>query len=240
MGFDCARFVPALAAACLFGVASAPAFAAEVSPWDQDIRSAARLIAAGALNQSDGHVLRAGVEIKLTPGWKTYWRYPGDSGVPPVFDFSASDNVKAVRVLYPAPHRFDDGGGTSIGYSGGVIFPLQVTAQHAGRPVTLRMKLSYAACEKLCVPAKAQVELVLTDAKTALDATLAAFEARVPKLGRVGDEGWPSIRAVRREAGGAKPKIVVELAAPAGAAVDLFAEGPTEQWALPLPTPVTG
>lgn len=229
-----------LTAGCLLGAAAAPALAAEASPWDNDLRSAARLIAASARHQADGRVFRAGVEIKLQPGWKTYWRYPGDSGVPPTFDFSASENVKAVTVLYPAPHRFDDGGGTSIGYSRGVILPLQVTAQDAGKPVTLRMKLSYAACEKLCVPAKAQAELVLTGAATALDATLEAVEARVPKPGRVGDAGALAVRAVHREPGGAKPKIVVDLAAPAGVAVDLFAEGPTAEWALPLPTPVAG
>ena len=58
--------------------------------------------------------LRAGIEIKLQPGWHTYWRYPGDSGVPPRFDFSGSDNVASVKVLYPAPHLFtDETGNTS-------------------------------------------------------------------------------------------------------------------------------
>ena len=88
-----------------------PVFAADVSPWDNDIRSAARLVAANARDESGARVLRAGVEIKLEPGWKTYWRYPGDSGVPPVFDFSASDNVKEATVLFPAPMRFPDGAG---------------------------------------------------------------------------------------------------------------------------------
>ncbi len=240
IGFDCARFMPFLAASCLAGAAAAPAFAADSSPWDQDLRSSARLIAASAVGESGSRVLRAGVEIKLLPGWKTYWRYPGDSGVPPVFDFAASENVKSVTVLFPAPKRFDDGGGTSIGYSGEVIFPLHVVVQDAGKPVTLRMKLAYAACEKLCVPAKAEATLVLTGAKTAFDAALAAVEARVPKPGRIGDAGALAIRAVTRQSGPGKPRIVVDLVAPAGVAVDLFAEGPTADWALPLPAPVAG
>ena len=103
-------------------------------------------------------MFRAGVEIKLKPGWKTYWRYPGDSGVPPVLTFSQSENVKAVTVLYPAPTRFaDGGGGNSIGYKGGVILPLRVVPRDAARPVVLRLKLDYAACEKLCVPADGAV-----------------------------------------------------------------------------------
>ena len=73
------------------------------------MRSAARLIAASS-PAKDG-TLHAGIEIRLDQGWKTYWRYPGDSGIPPQFDFSASENVKAVTVLWPAPQRFDDGGG---------------------------------------------------------------------------------------------------------------------------------
>ena len=75
-------------------------------------------------------------------------------GVPPVFDFSKSQNVKSVAVLYPAPSRFPDGaGGNSIGYKGLVVLPLHVVPQDAGKPVTLNLKLDYAVCEKLCVPA---------------------------------------------------------------------------------------
>ena len=113
-----------LAAASLLGAGSCAAIAADASPWDDHMQSAARLIAARAHNESGGRVFRAGVEIKLKEGWKTYWRYPGDSGVPPALDFSRSQNVKAVTVLYPAPMRFPDGaGGTSIGYKDVVILP---------------------------------------------------------------------------------------------------------------------
>ena len=217
------------------------AIAADVSPWDDDLQSAARLIAARAHNESGGRVFRAGVEIKLKEGWKTYWRYPGDSGVPPVLDFSKSQNVKAVTVLYPAPMRFPDGaGGNSIGYKGVVILPLHVVPEDAGKPVTLNLKLDYAVCEKLCVPAEAKLELLLTGAANANDATLSAAEARVPKRAAIGDSGTPAIRAVRREAGSGKPRVVVDVAAPAGAPLTLFAEGPTPQWALPLPEPVAG
>ena len=160
------HLLPILAAASLFGAASSAAIAADASPWDDDLQSAARLIAAQAHNESGGRVFRAGVEIKLKEGWKTYWRYPGDSGVPPVLDFSKSQNVKSVTVLYPAPTRFPDGaGGNSIGYKGDVILPLHVVPQDAGKPVTLDLKLDYAVCEKLCVPAEAKLELMLTGSR---------------------------------------------------------------------------
>src|SRR5437868_2577169 len=220
-----AHLLPALAGASLLGLVSSAANAADVSPWDDGGQSAARLIAAHARNEAGGRVFRAGVEIRLKEGWKTYWRYPGDSGVPPVLDFSKSQNLKAVTVRYPAPTRFSDGGGgNSIGYKGTVILPLHVVAQDASKPVTLNLKLDYAVCEKLCVPVEAKLELVLTGAETANEAALNAAEARVPKAVAVGDGGTPSIRTVRREAGSSKPRVTVDVAAPAGAPVTLFAE----------------
>src|SRR4249920_1276739 len=136
------HLLPILAAASLLGATSCAAIAADVSPWEDDAQSAVRLISARALNESGGRVFRAGVEIRLKDGWKTYWRYPGDSGVPPVLDFSKSQNVKAVTVLYPAPMRFSDGaGGNSIGYKGVVVLPLHVAPQDGRKPVTLRLKL---------------------------------------------------------------------------------------------------
>src|ERR1700727_970436 len=107
-----------IAAVTLIWFADAPAAQAQdASDWDMQAHTAARLIAGSMIKTSDAPFLRAGVEIKLDPGWKTYWRDPGDSGVPPTLDFSGSDNVKSVTVLWPAPELFPDGaGGKSIGY----------------------------------------------------------------------------------------------------------------------------
>src|SRR5215813_6075025 len=110
----------ALAATLEVMLAPAPYFnalAADSSSWDGDARSAVRLVAG---SRTSSGPLRAGVEVRLADGWKTYWRYPGDSGVPPIFDFSKSENIKFASVLWPAPHRFSDGGGASIGYKGDV------------------------------------------------------------------------------------------------------------------------
>jgi DsbC/DsbD-like thiol-disulfide interchange protein len=234
------RMAAAAVVAALFAALTSATIAADVSPWDDDLQSAARLVAAQASNDGS-RTLRAGLEIKLKPGWKTYWRYPGDSGVPPALDFSGAQNLKAVTGLYPAPQRFPVGaGGSSIGYTRNVIFPLHVVAQDGGRPVTLRVKLDYAVCEKLCVPAKAELELVLTGGASAQDAAIDAAEARVPRSAEIGGGGPLAIRAVHREAGAGKPRVVVDVAAPAGQMATLFAEGPTAQWALPLPEPVAG
>jgi len=234
------QWARAAAASALLAASSAcAAAAADASSWDGDARSAVRLVAGTAAGAS-GDTLRAGVEIRLAAGWKTYWRYPGDSGVPPVFDFSKSDNVESVAVMWPAPHRFTDDGGASVGYKGGVILPLRVVAQDPKRPVTLRLGLDYAICEKLCVPATGSARLDLARALSAHDVSLAAAEAQVPRTARLGEGAPLAIRTVRREPGNPHPRVIVEVEAPAAAPLDLFVEGPTEDWALPLPEPVAG
>src|SRR5215472_12551872 len=95
---------------------------ADVSAWDGDAHSAARVIA-GARPADRGAALRAGIEIRLQAGWHTYWRYPGDAGVPPRFDFAGSRNLKAVEVRYPAPRRLPEADLDTIGYDRGVILP---------------------------------------------------------------------------------------------------------------------
>ncbi len=225
-------------AACVLLLAAGEALAADdVSRWEGDARSAARLIAG---SQAKAGVLRAGIEIRLKSGWHTYWRYPGDAGVPPQFDSNGSQNVKRVDLLWPAPQRISEAGGAAIGYTGDVIFPLQVVAQDAAKPVVLRIKLDYAICEKLCVPAEAKLELALSTGTASRDAALVAAEARVPKKVALGEGGTLAIRTVRRETSAARPRVVVDVAAPAGNPVDLFAEGPTPQWALPLPAKIEG
>jgi DsbC/DsbD-like thiol-disulfide interchange protein len=146
----------ALAAALALLVTGAPARAADsfATDWAQGAKSQARLIAAGAD--------LAGFEIALAPGAITYWRDPGDSGLPPTLDFSASDNVASVEIKFPAPKRIKEAdGGEAFGYDGGVIFPLRVKPRDAAKPVRLALNADFAVCEKVCVPAKARFSLTL-------------------------------------------------------------------------------
>ena len=221
-----------LAACGIAVVLSAPTLAADESSWSQDTRSAIRLIAGSSKSSAAG--LRAGIEIILQPGWKTYWRYPGDSGVPPHFDFSGSENLKDAKVLYPTPHLFSDETGRSLGYKDRVIFPLAISPQQPGKPVRLHVKIDYAVCEKLCVPAEGRAELTLVPGATAQDSELKAAEARVPNVATAAQLGLTA----RRVNNGLKPLVAVDLAAPADQPVELFVEGPTPQWALPIPKPV--
>ena len=125
----------------------AAARAQDASPWDKQPHAQAQLIAGSVMKSADATYLHAGVEIRLDTGWKTYWREPGDSGVPPTFDFAGSDNVKSVTVLWPAPERFPDGaGGNSIGYVGRIVLPLRIVQKDAAKHSSLHLKLSFAVC----------------------------------------------------------------------------------------------
>lgn len=226
-------FCAALVSCVITALVGTTAQAADESPWNEDVRSAIRLIAGS--NKADDAALRAGIEVKLRPGWKTYWRYPGDSGVPPHFDFSGSENLKKADVLFPAPHLFTDETGQSLGYKDTVIFPVVVSPQQAGKPVRLRVKVDYAVCEKLCVPAEGRAELTLVTGDSKHNPVLATAETHVPKHVTAAQLGLTA----KRVNTGAKPSVIVELGVPTGKPVELFVEGPTPQWALPIPKPVT-
>ena len=216
-----------------------PLLAAEASRWDGDSRAAVRLIAGTARQEGGTRVLRAGIELKLGPGWKMYWRYPGDAGVPPRFDFAGSNNVSDISVLWPAPMRFSEDGTHLIVYKGHVVLPLRIVPTDPVRPVMIRLKLDYGICETFCVLAEAKSELVLSGEAIAHEPALAAAERRVPRKVHIGERDRLSILAIRREYGTTPSRIVVDVAAPDGASVELFAEGPTADWALPVPQQIS-
>jgi DsbC/DsbD-like thiol-disulfide interchange protein len=205
------------------------AHAQDASPWQKDAHSAVRLLA----GSRSGAVLLGGIAFQLEPGWKTYWRTPGDSGVPPRFDFSKSENIEAVTVLWPAPMKFDDGaGGYSLGYQNQVVLPLRIVAKNADKPVTLRADIQYAVCEKLCIPVEVNAELAIASVASTEDSALFAALDTVPKPANIGDPNPVTIRDVRREG---KSTVLVDVAVPDARKVNLFVEGPTPDWALPVP-----
>lgn len=220
------------AAVCLSNAATGQ----DASPWEGDSRSAVRLIA-GSWRQNDATHVLAGVEIRLKPGWHTYWRYPGDAGVPPRFDFTGSRNVKALDVLWPAPRRIREHGLSVIGYASDVILPLGIVPQNHAEPVTLHLNVDYAVCETLCVPQQATAHLVIAAGSSLRDSVLATARSRVPRKQVVGEGSALSVRSVRRVDGLPRSRALIDVAAPPGAMVDVFVEGPNTDWALPLPTP---
>lgn len=139
----------------------APAAAADLaSPWAVDRAVQARLIS-GATALGEAGPVSLGLHIELDKGWKTYWRSPGDSGLPPLFDWSKSENLAAVEVRWPAPLRFDEPGDLTHGYKNEIVLPLRAVAADRTKPLQLNLMLDYAICLDVCIPVQAVLSLTV-------------------------------------------------------------------------------
>jgi DsbC/DsbD-like thiol-disulfide interchange protein len=232
MLFPLRRSISRIAAAAAILV---PAYAhALESKWSDSGKSQVRLVVAGA-SAKEPQALRAGIEIRMLRGWHTYWRYAGDAGLPPRFDWSASENLERAKVLWPAPVRIAvEDGIESIGYKDTVLLPVRLYPQDPSKPVVVRMKLDYGVCEKICIPAAASLSITVPPGTGRSFPALDAAEARVPAKAKVGASGKLAVLSAKLERD-KKPAIVVDVAVPEGRPFDLLAEGPSEDWALPLP-----
>ncbi len=141
-------FVFALCGATLFG-APRP-----VHAMSQDEMLQAALLPGWRMD--DGHHM-AGLSLQLASGWKTYWRSPGEAGIPPVFDWAGSQNVKSVRVHWPSPVVFHTNGMQTVGYKGGVVLPLEVVPVDPAKPVHLQARVDMGICKDICMPAMIEV-----------------------------------------------------------------------------------
>ena len=103
--------------------------------------------------QMDSGAHMAAVDLTLAPGWKTYWRSPGDAGIPPSFDWSGSENVKSVRIHWPAPSVFETNGMQTIGYHDHLLLPIEVTPINLSLPVKLKVTVDLGVCDEICLPA---------------------------------------------------------------------------------------
>jgi DsbC/DsbD-like thiol-disulfide interchange protein len=197
------------------------------SDWVKGFNSQSRLIGGQV-----GQALYGGVEIAMPAGWKTYWRFPGESGVPPEFDWAASENLKSAKVLYPAPHRLSDPkAGDAIGYKDHVIFPVALTPAEPGKPVILRGKIAYGICKDICVPAEAELELTVAPDAAAPD-ELGAVLKSVPLVGAATTS--PALKSWRVAERDGKPALLLEIASKAPASADAFVAPPSGLY-LPLP-----
>lgn len=187
-----------LLCACL---AAGPVLAG-ASGWEKVEGGALRIVTESAPD-TDGH-LQGGLEIRLKPGWKTYWRDPGDAGVPPQVEITVDGRPAEARVEFPAPRRFDDGYAVWAGYDRDVILPFRVDT--GGRlPATLRAEIFIGMCDEICVPVQVSLEVDVgnPDGVAATMAGLAAlpkpahegFEAKLEKIGKDGIEVTLSVPA---------------------------------------------
>lgn len=122
----------------------------------------------------------AGLKLTLAPGWKTYWRAPGDAGIPPRFDWAGSQNLQAVTVEYPAPIVFEQSGMRSIGYKDEVILPLRIAPDAAQAPVTLQARVELGVCSDICMPETLTLSATLSSPSRQPTPAIAAALAQRP------------------------------------------------------------
>ena len=201
----------------IFAILCGPSLAAR-SDWVAAERSQLRLLVAGG----EASRLTGGIEILLEPGWHTYWRNPGETGVPPSFDFSGSDNVSRVEVQFPAPERYDDGASVSLVYRDEVVLPIAVTPTDDSRPVRLQLAARFGVCREICIPTRAGVELSVAPSPPEDplgQARVELYRSRVPappEAGRFDVEGATLDGDT----------LLIDVRAPDSAYADLFTEPP--------------
>jgi suppressor for copper-sensitivity B len=215
------------AAAALALLVAPPALAgAGASPWASTEQSQVRLLsAADAVGQ--GVSLEVGLHIRLEPGWKTYWRSPGDAGFPTLMDWSGSANLAAAEVHWPLPQRFHVFGLETLGYVDEVVLPVTVTLARPGQAAALRVRVDYAICKDICIPYQADLALDLAPGAaraTPFAALIGSYRSRVPARGASAE-----LTIERAAVRGSAPPQVLEVSARAHrsfAAPDLIVEGP--------------
>ena len=174
--------------------------------------------------QADGsHVV--GLLLDLAPGWKTYWRSPGDAGIPPRFDWAGSRNIAGLRALWPTPEAMDQNGMTSIGYPGDVVIPLMIRPESTGGEMRLTGRMELGVCKDVCVPAELRFSATLTPGDrrdprlvaalvdrplTAREAQVGQVSCRIPPV-----EGGVALTArIAMPSAGGQEFVVVETANP--------------------------
>ncbi len=132
--------------------------------------------------EAGGSDVWIGVRLNLGPGWKTYWKAPGDTGLPPEFDWSGSSNIVDAEVNWPAPSRLSILGFETVGYTHEVLFPVRLRVRDPAIETRISLKLAIYACSNICVREERVLAATIRpgvpgDSRSAID----AWRARVPQ-----------------------------------------------------------
>ena len=209
--------------ALALGVTSQIAQAA-TGAWQKSEFVEARLVSAvDGTGQLDA--IPAGLELRLKDGWKTYWRSPGDAGLPPTLDWSASRNFKSALMSYPAPHRFEVLKNQTFGYKDSVVFPIRVVPAEKGQALDLKAAVDVLVCAHICVPQSLELALTIgAGAPVPSDEAqlINRYQALVPQTGELG--GLKVVSAIMNGSGERPALEVTAQATEPLVAPDLFVE----------------
>ena len=219
-----ARISAVLAAFALVAGLAGQALAA-ASPWWKHDQGAVRLIASSDA-AGDAESVAVGLHFRMKPGWKIYWRSPGDAGFPPRPNWAGSENLAAAAVSWPAPTRFEVLELQTLGYKDEVVLPIAVSTFEPGKPVNLRAKVPFLTCDDICIPYTAELKLDLpagaeTTSREAL--LLQKFQSRVP---RAAGAALDVDKAEVASSGDKRALLISVRAAEPLAKPDVYVEGP--------------
>ena len=130
---------------------------AHADPADHDTRLT---VLSGWTTASGSQMI--GLRIDMAQGWKTYWRAPGDAGIPPQISWAGSTNIAGAAFHWPVPEVFYEGSARSIGYTDTVTIPMEVFPTQTGAAMQLSGQLDIGVCAEICVPVTLTFDMPLT------------------------------------------------------------------------------
>lgn len=197
------------------------------SPWAYTQQGDVRLISTVVGIGNNSSVL-VGLQFRLRPHWKIYWRTPGDAGYPPTIDWSGSKNLHNATIAWPAPHRFNAQGITVIGYENEIIFPITIMLEVPGTPLLIQASVNFLACSTICVPQRVQCVLFIRsgpEESSPFTRIVEHYASRVPRDDKsTGLRLTSATTQIDRNSGGG----LIEIEIDADSALDepdLFIEG---------------
>ncbi|PPR10538.1 MAG: Thiol:disulfide interchange protein DsbD [Alphaproteobacteria bacterium MarineAlpha11_Bin1] len=214
--------------AALTVVVAANGSSAMTSAWFESEHGKVRLIAGGETSGS-GKTLDLGLQFRMKPGWKIYWRSPGDAGFPPHINWAGSINFDSAKMSWPIPERFSVLGLETLGYKKEVVFPIIASVLETGKEVTLNASVRFLTCDDICVPYEANFLIRLpagVDMSTPQSGIINQWWKRVPAIGEVGPL---DIKEAELAGSGENTSLIIRgvserpLESP-----DLFVEGPPD------------
>jgi DsbC/DsbD-like thiol-disulfide interchange protein len=211
----------AVAAAALLALPASGA----ISDWSNGSKARMRVLAAGV--GEDGE-LSAAIEIILPKGWETYWRFPGDAGIAPIVDFTASRNLGTAEVSFPLPKRKNDGFSITNIYTDRVVFPVSAVVPDPKAAVDLAVSVDLGVCQTVCMPDHVQARLLVPAGKTDAVAAKTITDARALLPGPP-QPGVIAVEGVTRSGGtDQRPQFQITITAPDAGKATVFVETPSD------------
>ena len=167
--------------------------------------------------------LPLGLEFRLAPGWKIYWRTPGEAGLPPTLDLQMANGAPLQsQIEWPVPKRFNAFGFDNFGYADAVILPVAVRGYDRGAALQIRGQIEALVCSDICVPLAGALRLDLADGPaepSSMAMVIAQFAAKVPRI-----DALSPIKIATAWQSGSQLKI--GFAATSQPVTEVFVEGP--------------